>query len=387
MRKILAIGRVNTVRFLREKSNIFFVFVFPMMIVLLTGIAFGSGFDAKVGVHVAGDEGPLATRFVTALDDLADISVIRYDDPERMLDAVQRGYTDGGVTLPEGYDEALVSGGTAQVEFVSRPDQGALLVRELVLEVVTDQARPVTAGRFVEGTGAGSFDEASAFAAAVPETVSVKSRSAGDSLFEEFVDLGQFDLGASQQLVLFMFLISLAGSAELIQTRKLGVARRMLSTPTSSRTILLGETAGRYGVALTQGLYIMLGTLLIFQVDWGDPIGAMAIVLVFGLVGTGAAMLMGSLFSNDQQAGGLGVLIGLGLAAIGGAMAPIEIFPETMQTIAKFTPHYWAIDGFAELVRRDGTIVDILPNLGVLAGFAAVLLTIASWRLQKVLTR
>ena len=31
---------------------------------------------------------------------------------------------------------------------------------------------------------------------------------------------------------------------------------------------------GRFGTALVQGLYIMLLTLIIFQVDWGDPIGA-----------------------------------------------------------------------------------------------------------------
>jgi len=98
-------------------------------------------------------------------------------------------------------------------------------------------------------------------------------------------------------------------------------------------------------------------------------------------------MLMGSLLHNDQQASGLGVLLALGLGALGGAMVPIEIFPDGMQTVAKLTPHAWAIDAFAELVRRDGTIVDILPQLGVLTGFAAVLLLIAAWRLHKALIR
>ena len=42
---------------------------------------------------------------------------------------------------------------------------------------------------------------------------------------------------------------------------------------------------------------------------------------------------------------------------------------------------------FAELVRRDGTIVDILPQLGVLLAIGVVLLAVASWRLQRVITR
>jgi len=39
------------------------------------------------------------------------------------------------------------------------------------------------------------------------------------------------------------------------------------------------------------------------------------------------------------------------------------------------------------LVRRDGTFMDILPNLGVLLAFAAVLMALGTWRLRRVLTR
>ena len=98
-------------------------------------------------------------------------------------------------------------------------------------------------------------------------------------------------------------------------------------------------------------------------------------------------MLLGSVFDNDQQAGGIGVVLSLGLAALGGAMLPSELFSPTMQRIAHLTPHAWALDGFAELVRRDGTAVDILPELGVLTLYAIVLLGLASWRLRVAITR
>ncbi len=96
---------------------------------------------------------------------------------------------------------------------------------------------------------------------------------------------------------------------------------------------------------------------------------------------------MGTLFENDQQAGGAGVVAGLGIAALGGCMIPLEFFSPTMQAVAHVTPHAWALDGFAELVRRDGTIADILPELGVLAAYAAVLVALASWRYRRVITR
>jgi ABC-2 type transport system permease protein len=58
-----------------------------------------------------------------------------------------------------------------------------------------------------------------------------------------------------------------------------------------------------------------------------------------------------------------------------------------MTRVAHLTPHAWALDGFAELVRRDGTVVDILPELGVLTAYATILLVLAAWRLRAVLTR
>jgi ABC-2 type transport system permease protein len=58
-----------------------------------------------------------------------------------------------------------------------------------------------------------------------------------------------------------------------------------------------------------------------------------------------------------------------------------------MTTVAHITPHAWALDAFAELVRRDGAVVDILPELGVLTAYAAVLLLLAGWRLRIALTR
>jgi ABC-2 type transport system permease protein len=391
MRKMLAIGWANTLRFLRQRANLFFVFVFPVLIILLLGMMYGGGLGYRIGVHVAGGGGPLAANLVAALDDLDDISVTAYDSQTALTEAVQRGKVTAGVLVPEGYDAALMGGASAEVGVVARTsDQNAMLARETVRDVVARQAAPIRAARFAAEQGAAPFTDALPVAQALARretAITVVYSRAGESAFEDFDKLGTFDLGASQELVLFMFLTSLTAAADLILTRKLGVARRMLSTPTSTGVIMGGEVAGRFGVALVQGIYIMVGTLLLFGVNWGDPLGAIAILVLFALVGSGAAMLSGSLFRNEQQAGGIGVLLGLGLAAIGGAMAPIEVFPPAMKTAALFTPHAWAVDAFAELVRRDGGFLDILPQLGVLAAFAAVFMGLATWRLHRVLTR
>jgi len=131
---------------------------------------------------------------------------------------------------------------------------------------------------------------------------------------------------------------------------------------------------------------IAIATWVLFAVSWGDPVGALALLLAFALVTTGVAMLAGAVFRNDQQASSVGVFLGLGLGALGGCMLPLDLFTGPMRTVAHITPQAWANDAFAELVRHDGNVVDILPNLGVLLAMAVALLTLASWRLRKVLT-
>jgi ABC-2 type transport system permease protein len=208
-----------------------------------------------------------------------------------------------------------------------------------------------------------------------------------DALAREFQGLGQFDLGASSQLLLFTFLTSLAGSATLIQARRHGVIARTMAAPVSSAQVLLGQAGGRLVIALAQGIYIVLATTVLFGVDWGNLWLTGLVLLVFGAVSAGLAMVLGSLVDNEGAAGGVGVGLGLVLAGLGGGMVPLEVFSNTLRTVAHVTPHAWAYDAFATIQRRDGTLVDILPQLGVLVAMAVAALALGAWALRRSLAR
>ena len=382
----LVIATTNVRRMLRDRSNIFFVFIFPMLLILVIGATFGGGFTPRIAV-VGGDDGPLAGEILAGLEDRDQLEVVASADRAAALEAVERGRVNAAVVVPARYDALVAAGETVTIEFMARQDDLAQQMRSIVDAVIAEQRSLLGAGTAVSANSDLSFEQSLAAVDRAREVlpgVTVSQSMVGEQVISG--DLGRFDLGAAQQLLLFTFLTSLAGSAALIQTRQWGVSRRMLATPTSAGQILLGEALGRFGVALVQSVFIMVGALVVFGVQWGNPIGAVALVVLFSLVGSGAGMLAGAVFSNDQQAGSIGVFAGLGLAALGGCMVPLEVFSSTMQNVAHITPHAWALDGFAELVRRGGTIVDILPQLGALAGFAAVLLFLATIRLRRVLT-
>jgi ABC-2 type transport system permease protein len=307
-----------------------------------------------------------------------------------MVRAVERGELEAGLVIPSGFDAAIRAGGTADLEFVASSGNGSTAMRTTVESIVTRQGTVLQAAHFATSEGVAGFADglatATALQAQIPQ-IDVTVSTSGEAF--ALTRLGQFDSSAQTQLLLFVFLTSATASAALIQTRRYGVAHRMISTPTTARTVLVGEGLGRYVVALVQGTFIMAGTWLLFGVDWGDPLGAIAVLVVFALVGSGAAMLMGALFHNDQQASGLGVLLGLGLGALGGCMVPLQVFKwisPGLYRVAHITPHAWAMEAFDHMVLDNAGLAGILPYLAILLGYAAVLYGVASWRLRRVLT-
>jgi ABC-2 type transport system permease protein len=385
--KELAIGLVNLKMMMRERSNIFFVFIFPLALVLLIGVQFGGGFSPVLGVYQP-DQDSLSSEIVSALEDTEAIDVRPYESREELVSAVERGVVQAGVLLDAAMDADVAAGEPVEIGMLTRPDGSGNQLQSVVGAAISEVMTPVGAAQFASRETGVGFEEALAVARELSgqtEPIQVDVRSVGEAIFP--ATMGRFDLGAASNLVLFVFLTALAGSAALILTRQLGISRRMMSTPTPIRSIIVGESLGRFGTALVQGVYIMVLTWIIFQVNWGDPLGAVLILIALSAVGAGAGMLLGATFSNEQQAAGVGVMLSLGLAALGGAMFPIDLFPPTMQRIAHVTPHAWALDGYAELVRRGGNTLDILPELAVLTAYAIVLLALASWRLRVALTR
>jgi ABC-2 type transport system permease protein len=385
--KPLAIAAVALKRFVRDRSNLFFVFIMPLGIIILIGAQFGGDQVPRMGIHLPDDAGVVGEAIVAELEAIEAIDVVRRDSAEALRADVALGTVALGLDIPAGLTGRLAAGETLQVAIIGPAGVAITPFVAIINQAIAGAGEAAAAVRFATLRGATEAAATAAVAAVAPgiPTIAIETTTEGESLFEG-LESG-FQLGATSQLILFMFVTGLTGSAALIQARRYGVTLRMMGTPTPASQIILGEGLGRLGVVLVQGLYIIVVTAIVFQVEWGSLLAAALILLAFGAVATGAAMLFGSLFSNDQQAAGIGVMVGLGLSALGGAMVPYEIFPATMQTVAHFTPQYWALDAFAEVQRRGGGVVDILPQLGVLAAFAAALLGLATLRMRSTLGR
>lgn len=383
--KSTAIALTELRRWARDRSNAFFVFILPLAIVLLVGLQFGEAAPAKLAV-VAPTGAELAEEVIALLDDHERIDVVRRDDPDSAVDAVGRGELAAALVFPVDLDSRLAAGEVTDVGFTYSTTGLGPQLQTVVNDAVSRAIAIPTAVAAAVERGADPAEAATAASAqaGLINLVGVVTTTTGERLFPE--DLTGYDVGAAGQVVLFVFLTSLTGSVTMIQSRQLGVTTRMLSTPTRLSTLITGEAVSRFCIAVTQGIYIMVATVVLFDVNWGNLLASAAILIMFGAVGAAAAMLTGASFSTVEQASGVTVVVGLVLGALGGSMLPVELFSDTMLTIARAIPHYWALDAFAEVVRHDATIVDIWPQLGVLGLFALGLGSVAVWRLRLTLT-
>jgi ABC-2 type transport system permease protein len=382
--KALEIARVSILRTFRDRMGLFFIVVLPMILVIVLGMTYGGMSAARVGI--ADEDGsPLSDALIGDLQTTdVRLEIRRYDTATELDDAVERGFIEIGLAIPTGYDAALRGGGQAPLEVVAQPVDYASAVRTAIDGAIARQTALIQAARYATTATGVTFDIALAAARDRQSAVSGVDVSV-ESVDEVASNPNGFALGAESQVILFMFLTSMTGAAVLITTRQLGITRREFSTPTSVRTIITGETIGRFTFALFQGGFIVIASALLFGVDWIDPFATSAIVIAFALVASGAAMLLATVVANEHQLSALGPALGMIFGLLGGTMVPIEVFPDFMKTLSHVTPHAWAIDAFHRLLLDGGGLGQVLPEVGVLLGFAAVVLTLAIFRFRRAI--
>ncbi|QDB78975.1 ABC transporter permease [Georgenia wutianyii] len=385
MMPVLAIAGTELRRYLRDRSNIFFFLIFPLLLVVVIGLQFG-GQGSTGRVVIAGAGGELRSALTTELRD-ADATVSTAD-ADAMREQVARGRADVGLLVEDDAEQSFVAGRPAEIELIVSSEASAPGAVQVVLTALQTLSLEQTELAVLTARGVPEGEAAAALARARSDVAPVEIGVVDvDEVSQELGGLGQFDLGAATMLLLFVFLSTLGSAVTLIESRRLGVQRRVLAAPVSGTQAILGQMLGRWVIASAQGVYIMVASILLFDVDFGSLPLALLILLVFGAVATGAAMLLGALMDNEGAANGVAVGAGLVLAALGGCMFPLEMFPDTLRTVANLTPHAWGYEAFAEIQRHDGGLLDVAPQLAVLAAMAVGLVLLGALALRRSTAR
>jgi ABC-2 type transport system permease protein len=373
-------------RVARDRTALFFMVVLPVLIIVVVGSTVQGGERFVVGLHGTA-RGPEATAIVEGLEDSPALDLRRYDDLESMRLAVRRSELSGGVVLPATLGGDLGAGRPVTIGFLSQPASSTGLgAEQAVRAVVAERGAVLGAAGFAADEQGGTatvadLTSAAESAAATTPPLAVSTTVGGES---RFLPMG-FTYSSATMLVLFVFITAVAGSSTIIQNRRLGVYERMLAGPVTTRAVVAGEAVSFLLMSVLQSTIIVGVGAALFEVDWGDPVAAAALVTAWSAVGGSAGMLAGTLLRTVDQAGAIGPMVGIAFGMLGGCMWPLEIVPPVMQAIGHVVPHGWAVDSWIELLSRGGGIGDIAGRLAVLAAFALAFGGLATARLRRQL--
>ncbi len=163
----------------------------------------------------------------------------------------------------------------------------------------------------------------------------------------------------------------------------------MLSTlyvPTSGDASIGGHSVTKEPMAvraLIQMVLLMVFGTLVMGVNWASQPLALAIVMVASCLAAAAlGTMLGTFIKTAEQANGLSIMIGMVMAMLGGCWYPLELFPQVVQQAVRVLPTTWAMNGMLDLLLRGQGVMGILPEAGVLLGFALVFFVVGIWRFR-----
>jgi len=185
-------------------------------------------------------------------------------------------------------------------------------------------------------------------------------------------------------LIFSMFFVVIPISTTFIIEKQFGTLQRLRTMPVPYTYILIGKLIPYLLINLVQTLLMFLVGiyLLPFIGGQGITLGSNAWLLLpmtfsVSILAISFALLIATLVKTTEQATTIGGLSNIILGAIGGIMVPTFVMPEMMQSFARLSPMNWGLEGFLEIILREGSLTSIAPFMIKLLVFGVVFFIMA----------
>ena len=399
MKKALYIALLMIQELRRDRAAWASMLLIPLLITFIMGLAFGGTAESKIPVSVVDkDRSYYSGRFVDLLKKEKTLKVNVVTE-SKARNSVRKSEVEAAVLIPSDFGKNLEEGKKSNIQFVKLAGSSrAMGISEIVTGISTrlssdgtsaflalDLLGRVQTYRSMEATTPTAGYESKTWREIYkkadknwepqpPVKVEFTGLKASKVRGEKTIATGmsQTSIGFTVLFVTFMLLEQAGG---ILDERQKGTLSRLLTTPTSKTSFLVGKLIGLFMVGSIQSAILILAGKYVFDVNWGTSIpGLMTLMGSYILAATGLGILVSALVRTLAQSKVVVPLLVMSSSMLAGCFWPIEIVPPYMQTIAKAVPAGWAVSGLVDLiVRYKGMEAVYLPSL-VLIGFAVVFL-------------
>ncbi|WP_040205514.1 ABC transporter permease [Neobacillus jeddahensis] len=351
----------------RDKKALLTLILMPLLLIAILGSAFGDMMKEEETISIEKftlgvvnlDQGPLSQVLT---DDVLSKKLskqikVKYYQEDELYSRIKNHKLEVGIIIAKDFSQALMNGNGTKVKLISVPDT---VIKSTIVQNVLEQfsrSIPIEAAvsqiaQPVQGGEQNSFVQ--------------EGYGENDLLKETTVDaktipVSSFQYYAAAMGVMFLLMTVVQGVSMMILEKEQEVFKRLLLTNLTYPNYLLGKLLGLIILCLMQASIIIVGTSLIFGVDWGESLsGIMLLTFAFVVNACGLGVLAGSFIKTEKAfnvAGMFGTQI---MAALGGSMAPLYIFPDWVVFVTKILPNGLALQTYLKLM-SGAAVSDILP--------------------------
>ncbi|RRR97337.1 ABC transporter permease [Glycomyces terrestris] len=331
---------------IRDRSQIFFTILLPLMFMVLLASVFGGG-DAA------------ASRIVA----VGDVAVLDGADPD-----------DFTVTRAADLDEALA--------ILREGDADAAVVQDGATVRIYPSATNSTSGAIAAGNLSALVDDVN---------VEVLSAAApGTPVLETEVE--EADGGALKPIQylapgILAWGVAIAGvfgaAGTIVDWKRDKLLRRLRLTPASVRTFLGAKVSVNLVVALGQTAVFLAVAALGFGLELSAWTWFAAPLVLLGTAAFLAiGVVIGGIAQTSPAAAGLSNLVTMPMAFVSGAFYPLALSPEWVQWLSYASPMRYLNEALQAVVVYGEPPTAVLPQIGFLAAFAAAV-ALVSWKTFK----
>lgn len=418
MRKLLASVKKEYLLLSRDGGGLLILFLMPVLLVVTITLIQESTFRSVTGSTVAillidQDRGSISEEVKKQLEEVPFLHPVselqgKTISEERAVQMVAQGKYQLAVVIPKGLSEQLnenitenVARITAELSGISveKSPQKVQVVPPKTIELYFD---PVTQESFRSAVQfsiekmISKLESQFIYAAFEKELGNLEGISALRS--QSFIRFEKINPSLSGKEILpnsvqhnvpawtlfAIFFLILPLSLNMVKEKNQGTFVRLQSSPVRYITLVSGKAVLYLLVCFLQFLIILGIGIFLFPVIGlpvlhlqGNLVLLLVVTLFSGLAAIGLGILLGTIFSTQEQTAPFGAILVILLAAIGGVWIPTFAMPNVMQQIANMSPMNWGLEAYYTLFLRNGSFGEIRGDLIGLFLFFVITLGIA----------
>lgn len=347
--------RINLRRLFRDRLALFFTFLFPLIFLFVFGsLSHNNSVSLKVAV-INRSATPAAQALTGQIEHnkllKVNKSITGFDQANT---AMSRGEIDATIELPPGFGRVKdgLPAGQAIVHYTQNNEQAAQTLTSVLDSVFqSDNAKLVT----------------------IKKPFTVISRQSNEH------SLSAFDYTFTGLLGFAILGAGIFGPMNVFpELKKMGILRRLHTTPLRVWQYFLANMLGNAVTGLLSVFVMFLVAVAVFNLHVVGNLLELAVFLVFGIVMIlGIGLALGGWAKNERQAAPLGNIIVFPMMFLTGVFFPRFLMPEWLQQVTAYVPLTPVIDGSRMILTEGKHLVDLGPQLGIMAVWLVIVYAIA----------